>query len=189
MVLKRGTRTDAGISLLPIQPEDQVLLRDLRGAVSRAVSPTGTVAATAVFDAFGVLRHGTGALAPAAVREAYGSEDLDGLRTFLAGRGLSLGKIPKACRFCLLLKTPPKVGLCLAVCTAASRPRPSTPPGRRPPGNNWQTEYMRCYNGCVLIDGYGLRDAALLACEKRCALHCTDRHVPDVGRKSSGRPS
>ncbi|MFQ3676780.1 MAG: hypothetical protein SNJ74_02425, partial [Fimbriimonadaceae bacterium] len=43
-----------------------------------------------VFDAFGVLRHGTGALAPAAVREAYGSDDVDGLKTFLAGRGIAL---------------------------------------------------------------------------------------------------
>ncbi|MFQ3588385.1 MAG: hypothetical protein SNJ76_12090 [Fimbriimonadaceae bacterium] len=56
--------------------------------------PSGTVAASAVFDAFGVLRHGTGALASAAVREAYGSDDLDGLKTFLAGRGVRATATP-----------------------------------------------------------------------------------------------
>ncbi|MFQ3593863.1 MAG: hypothetical protein SNJ82_11850, partial [Gemmataceae bacterium] len=58
------------------------------------VSPTGTVAATAVFDAFGVKRHGTGALAPAAVREAYGSDEFDGVRSFLGGRAV-LAKAPR----------------------------------------------------------------------------------------------
>ncbi|MFQ3678554.1 MAG: hypothetical protein SNJ74_11495, partial [Fimbriimonadaceae bacterium] len=53
-----------------------------------------------VFDAFGVLRHGTGALAPAAVREAYGSDDLDGLKTFLAGRAVALSDLPAGWKRC-----------------------------------------------------------------------------------------
>jgi len=116
----------------------QFVLRDLRGSVARAVSAAGTVTATAVFDALGVQRSGTGALASGVIRDTYGNGNEDGMTAFLNQRSLQMrspeytektcdvihsgwiDKCDRAFQSCLaLLGIPIGVGLaCLAACLA-----------------------------------------------------------------------
>jgi len=85
------TRPGCGGGGLPLRIGAQVPLPGLFGQTAAVTDSSATVVATAVFDAFGVQRFGTGTLSAGVLRATYGNGNEDGMSAFLNGRAQRFG--------------------------------------------------------------------------------------------------